>query len=117
MTGSDEWKWQTCNLPDRLDGPRSGQRRWAEPTGPQEALQGRQGCCWATGLRFHDLRHSYGSNLAAAGVDLVAIQSVMGHGALAMTSRYLHARDAAEKAEVFTKVFQPATAEGVAATA
>jgi len=65
-------------------------------------------------LRFHDLRHTYGSNLAAAGVDLVTIQSVMGHGALATTSRYLHARDAAEQAGVFTKVFQPATADEVA---
>jgi integrase len=64
-------------------------------------------------LRFHDLRHTYGSNLAAAGVDLVTIQSVMGHGALATTSRYLHARDAAEQAEVFTKVFEPATPDEV----
>ena len=60
--------------------------------------------------RFHDLRHTYGSNRAAAGVDLVTIQSVTGHGALATTSRYLHVRDAAEQAEVFTRVFQPATA-------
>ena len=43
-------------------------------------------------LRFHDLRHTYGSLLAAAGVDLVTIQAAMGHSALATTSRYLHAR-------------------------
>ena len=67
-------------------------------------------------LRFHDLRHTYGSNLAAAGVDLVTIQSVMGHGALATTSRYLHARDAAEQAEVFTKVFRPGTVDEVSVT-
>jgi hypothetical protein len=29
-------------------------------------------------LRFHDLRHTYGSLLAAAGIDLVSIQAVMG---------------------------------------
>jgi integrase len=56
-------------------------------------------------LRFHDLRHTYGSLLAAAGVDLVAIQSAMGHAALATTSRYLHARPASEQAEVFTRAF------------
>ena len=67
-------------------------------------------------LRFHDLRHTYGSLLAAGGVDLVTIQAAMGHGALATTSRYLHARDAAEQAETFTKVFQPATADEVTAT-
>ncbi len=65
-------------------------------------------------LRFHDLRHTYGSNLAAAGIDLITIQAVMGHSALATTSRYLHARDAAEQAETFTKVFQPATADQAA---
>jgi integrase len=57
-------------------------------------------------LRFHDLRHTYGSLLAAAGVDLVTIQSAMGHSQLATTSRYLHAKPAAEQAEVFTRAFE-----------
>jgi integrase len=56
-------------------------------------------------LRFHDLRHTCGSLLAAAGVDLVTIQSAMGHAALATTSRYLHARPANEQAEIFTRAF------------
>ena len=60
-------------------------------------------------LRWHDLRHTYGSLLAASGVDLVTIQSVMGHSALATTSRYLHARPAADQAEVFTRAFEPAS--------
>lgn len=59
-------------------------------------------------LRFHDLRHTYGSLLAAAGVDLVAIQAAMGHAALITTGRYLHARPAADQAAVFTRAFQPA---------
>jgi integrase len=57
-------------------------------------------------LRFHDLRHTYGSLLAAAGVDLVTIQAAMGHGALVTTGRYLHARPAADQAAVFTQAFQ-----------
>ena len=59
-------------------------------------------------LRFHDLRHTYGSLLAAGGVDLVTIQAAMGHSALATTGRYLHARPAAEQAALFTRVFQGA---------
>jgi integrase len=59
-------------------------------------------------LRVHDLRHTYGSLLAAAGVDLVAIQAAMGHAALITTGRYLHARPAADQAAVFTRAFQPA---------
>jgi integrase len=58
-------------------------------------------------LRFHDLRHTYGSLLAAAGIDLVSIQAVMGHSALSTTSRYLHARPVAEQAEAFTRAFEP----------
>jgi integrase len=57
-------------------------------------------------LRFHDLRHTYGSLLAAGGVDLVTIQAAMGHAALVTTSRYLHARPAAEQAARFTQIFQ-----------
>jgi integrase len=60
-------------------------------------------------LRFHDLRHTYGSLLAAAGIDLVSIQAVMGHSALSTTSRYLHARPASEQAEAFTRAFEPAS--------
>jgi integrase len=66
-------------------------------------------------LRWHDLRHTYGSLLAAAGVDLVTIQAVMGHSALATTGRYLHARPASEQAEIFTRAFKPASPELVPA--
>jgi integrase len=57
-------------------------------------------------LRFHDLRHTYGSLLAAAGVDVVTIQAAMGHGALVTTGRYLHARPARDQAAIFTRAFQ-----------
>ena len=58
-------------------------------------------------LRWHDLRHTYGSLLAASGVDLVTIQAVMGHSALATTGRYLHARPASDQAAASTRVFEP----------
>ena len=61
-------------------------------------------------LRWHDLRHTYGSLLAASGMDLVTIQAVMGHGVLATTGRYLHARPASEQAAVFTRAFEPSVA-------
>jgi integrase len=58
-------------------------------------------------LRFHDLRHTFGSLLAARGVDVVTIQKAMGHSALSTTSRYLHARPASEQAQAFTDAFAP----------
>jgi integrase len=68
-------------------------------------------------LRFHDLRHTFGSLLAVRGVDVVTIQEAMGHGALATTSRYLHARPASEQAQAFTAAFAPEGLEGAAVEA
>jgi integrase len=59
-------------------------------------------------LRFHDLRHTYGSLLVAGGVDLASVKSAMGHSRITTTERYLHARSASELADRFTKAFGPA---------
>jgi integrase len=56
-------------------------------------------------LRFHDLRHTYGSLLAQAGVDVLSIKSAMGHSDLQTTQRYLHARQASEQVERFAHAF------------
>lgn len=40
-------------------------------------------------IRFHDLRHAYGTWLAEAGTDGPTIRDVMGHSSLTVTSRYL----------------------------
>jgi integrase len=49
--------------------------------------------CRRSGLRkvrWHDLRHSFGSQLAAAGVPVLQIREWMGHSTIAMTMRYMH---------------------------
>ena len=61
-------------------------------------------------LRFHDLRHTFGSLLAADDVPLIEIQAAMGHSALATTQRYLHARPASAMAERFGRAFRGSTA-------
>jgi integrase len=43
-----------------------------------------------TDFRFHDLRHSFGSRLAMANVNVLKIQKLMGHKSLDMTMRYSH---------------------------
>lgn len=43
-------------------------------------------------LRFHDLRHSFGSQLARAGYDVTTIQEYYGHADLATTNVYMHHR-------------------------
>lgn len=54
-------------------------------------------------LRFHDLRHTYGSLLVAGGIDLPSVKAAIGHSHLSTTERYLHARPAGELAERFTR--------------
>ncbi len=54
-------------------------------------------------LRVHDLRHSFGSLLAAGNVNLVDIQQAMGHAQIQTTMIYLHAKDAKQQADLFTK--------------
>jgi integrase len=56
-------------------------------------------------LRFHDLRHTYGSLLASAGVPVTDIQSAMGHADVQTTARYLHARQASEQVDRFARAF------------
>jgi len=41
-------------------------------------------------IKFHDLRHSFASQLAMAGVDLMRIQKLMRHKSITMTQRYAH---------------------------
>lgn len=41
-------------------------------------------------FRFHDLRHTFGSQLVMQGVDLRTVQQIMGHKEIKMTMRYSH---------------------------
>lgn len=71
-------------------------------------------------LRFHDLRHSFGTMLFLAGVPAPDAQAILGHSSLAVTQRYANtAADAARRASGFMSEFFRAHAlaggEGVTA--
>ena len=44
-------------------------------------------------FRFHDLRHTFASQLVMAGEDIVTVQQLMGHKTIEMTMRYSHLSD------------------------
>jgi integrase len=61
-------------------------------------------------IRFHDLRHSYGTRLAAAGVDLVKIKTWMGHKDVNTTMIYAHYAPAEDEAATVEAAFATAAA-------
>jgi integrase len=106
FTRADDYAF--CNrLGRRLDG--SALRRRVERARDAAGLRP---------LRFHDLRHTYGSLLVAGGVDLASVKAAMGHSRITTTERYLHARSAAELADRFSRALAgsdtPPVAEPVA---
>ncbi len=44
----------------------------------------------STRVRPHRLRHTYGTELASAGIDLLALRALMGHASPETTARYVH---------------------------
>jgi integrase len=68
-------------------------------------------------LRFHDLRHTYGSLLVAGGIDLASVKAAMGHSKITTTERYLHARPAGELADRFTRALSGAAPRELARAA
>ena len=51
-----------------------------------------------TGVRLHDLRHSYASILASSGMSLPIIGALLGHTQASTTHRYAHLVDDALRA-------------------
>jgi integrase/recombinase XerC len=50
--------------------------------------------------RLRRLRHTYGTRMAAAGTNLIAIQRIMGHASFSTTQRYVKMTDQTLYAEM-----------------
>jgi integrase len=72
-----------------------------------------QAACVAAGVRqvrFHDLRHTFATRLAARGVPLRTIQEFLGHADLKTTQIYAHYAPSEGEVELMNDAFgdQPA---------
>ena len=56
-------------------------------------------------MRFHDLRHTFGTRMAAAGVPLRTLQEWMGHRDFTTTLVYADYQPSSQEAELVERAF------------
>lgn len=71
-----------------LRGPTAG--RALTEAGLRRVFRTHQARSGATRVRPHRLRHTYGTQLAAAGIDLLVLRELMGHASPETTAGYVH---------------------------
>ncbi|WLQ15606.1 site-specific integrase [Hahella aquimaris] len=89
---------QTKNGKPRIVPVLQEMREWLEGTLPfpikyQDIRRGFECArtqCKMEHVRFHDLRHTYASFLAASNAPITAVRDLLGHSSLIVTSRYAH---------------------------
>lgn len=71
-----------------LNGPTAG--RAMTEVGMRSVFRYHRRTSGATRVRPHRLRHTYGTELAAAGIDLLVLRELMGHASPETTAGYVH---------------------------
>lgn len=80
-----------CHTPECfvvLRGPTRG--RPMSEAGLRKVFRVHRARSGAARVRPHRLRHTYGTELAAAGIDLLVLRELMGHASPETTARYVH---------------------------
>jgi site-specific recombinase XerD len=80
-----------CRTPECfvvLRGPTQG--RAMSEAGLRKIFRTHRARSGAVRVRPHRLRHTYGTELAAAGIDLLVLRELMGHASPETTARYVH---------------------------
>lgn len=101
-------------FPGRKAKPDDEQKPRADLKRPWDAIKSAAGIA---DFRKHDLRHSYASQLVAAGVPLFDVGKLLGHTQIATTQRYAHLADDPLRAATNKVGAKLAALEGVEKTA
>ncbi|MGH9307683.1 MAG: tyrosine-type recombinase/integrase [Acidimicrobiales bacterium] len=80
-----------------LRGPTTGQAM--TEAGMRRIFRTHRSRSGATRVRPHRLRHTFGTELAAAGIDLLVLRELMGHAHAETTAGYIHLSDETISAE------------------
>jgi integrase len=118
---------EACEILQRRSQEAHGRWVFCSPTGPGRAEQpdrpirsvrkAHDAAIVRAGIqdhfRLYDLRHTYATRAAQAGIDVLTLVSLLGHTTVQMTSRYVHPtdqhkREAARKLEAYNaeKIFK-----------
>ena len=71
-----------------LRGPTTGAAM--TEAGMRRIFRSHRASSGATRVRPHRLRHTYGTQLATAGIDLLVLRELMGHASPETTAAYVH---------------------------
>jgi len=105
-------------LPRRIDSPYVFVNPKTGKPYTKDLKRSFQRACKKAGIRdfhFHDLRHTFASQLVMSGVDITTVSKLLGHKSLKMTLRYAHLssahlEDAVKKIDT---IFRPKTAQKI----
>ena len=93
-----------------------GHPHTGEPLDRSQVLKRFKRYCKAAGVRkkvrFHDLRHTFGTRMAAAGVPMRTLQEWMGHADSKTTQIYADYAPADNEAAIVDAAFAPPEADG-----
>jgi excisionase family DNA binding protein len=95
-------------LMDLLRGLKTGSNGGYVFTGPKgerirtirRAFQNACRRAGLTGLRIHDLRHTFATRLIRSGADIITVKELLGHHSVVVTERYTHGEDERRRAAV-----------------
>lgn len=112
-------RWRSRSIFDHGDDLVFAHPQLGTPLDRTKVTRRFQAACKRAGvpmIRFHDLRHTFGTLAVRGAESIVELQNWLGHAEVRTTMRYTHYREQHDAAERLAKAFAPATPDAAEAT-